>query len=440
MAGIIYPTRERSSRHLRAEANQRLSRRALVSSALGLASATMLIPRTMNAQGGTATPMSAETEGSGPHGMMSMLRNVPSDLEVLTITESPQFFYVDLAQQFARLEVPRRIADRTDEEQQAFDSAVQGLAVAAPLIQSADREDVIELVGFNPYDVDHLLFVAPTLQLFRGGIDLDALPGVWETAGYRRESTPDGDEMWSAGEDGEPDLSSPIGQAGLGMLDNVAILDDGTVAFSASPDDLAAMLRASRGMTPSLLDSEGLAKVLPTLADDAVSAIGVGVGFLDGVDQVMMPETEHLVLEAFEDSDDTVGEMPVSGTAIFAVTAGVVAPRLRYDTSDTAIGSGGPFGTPAVEYAPTASEGYLQVRSEMQSESDAAQFAAVAEYRWGLWLDQSEQPYTTVAEISAAGPSPMRPDVAAIDFAPSAGTYQWTRLVLLRDLLPFVSY
>ena len=115
------------------------------------------------------------------------------------------------------------------------------------VLSTRGTEDIwLQTYGFQLQDVHQVLAVgsAPDyVMVLRGDFDPQALSAVWAENGYQAVSI-DGITYWSLNPGGSVDLSAPASRPALGNMNNIVILEDGTLIATARSGRLEQTLRA----------------------------------------------------------------------------------------------------------------------------------------------------------------------------------------------------
>lgn len=131
--------------------------------------------------------------------------------------------------------------------------------------------------GFSLLDVSQVLSVgqAPDYVMFlRGDFDPAVLQAAWVASGYQAVEV-EGQTIWSLVPGETIDLSAPESRPAMGTLNNVVLLDDGTLVAAARTSRLASVLQVDQGDAPSLAANEDVAALLlpGTRIEDLASAV-----------------------------------------------------------------------------------------------------------------------------------------------------------------------
>ena len=419
MAGIIHTT-----------VPMNITRRRLMTGTIGVF-AGVATGRAVLAQTGSATPEAETTLEGGPERIHSLLAMIPESFGVQSAVEGVVFYYADLKRQLESVGVSP-YEPGSDSVPAGYTGALIVLATASIGFQYGLEPEFVSTFGFSALQAEESLSVGSPpndLTIFRGGLPIADLPSVWEASGYARETTDTGVDIWTAGREGDVDLTSNVSRYGVGALNNVAIFDD-TVVFGRFFTDVELVAKQVAEPGPSVVDGAGLTDLLSTLAEETVSAIAVTGSFLN-LNSLLLPEQLEETSALIEESDANIGAFPEPESAIFAITGGTTGPDF------VATGEGTPAASPVGESTETDG-GVVQVRLQLTSEDDAATAVAAVEYRWNaLSSARMGAPFTELMTIITAEPDPIVGTVAAIDFREVQRAGTWIDIVLSRDLVPF---
>lgn len=134
-----------------------------------------------------------------------------------------------------------------------------------------------ETYGFGLHDVYQVLSVgqAPDfVWIMRGDFDVDTLQAAWVESGYQAVRL-DSVTVWSLFPGDAVDLSAPASRPALGNMNNVVLLDDGTLIASSHLARLEQTMDAVNDVVPSLAEHPQVqALIAPgTRPEDLVTAI-----------------------------------------------------------------------------------------------------------------------------------------------------------------------
>ncbi len=364
----------------------------------------------------------AEEPAAGPARLASMLRLVPA-----TVRGDLLFAWADLATQFEAIGIaPPESADDLDT---SFIQITQGMVLPSDMFAYA-RGGYEEIFGFQPARIDQALQLGmppEQLTLLRGRFLEQELTRTWTANGYEPIERATG-TIWSYSEELEIDLATDVGRFGMGMMNNVTILADGTVVFAPTLALAEMALAVAADEEPSLLTRDDIAAVGRSLPPGLVSAVGLSAEALSVEDDALTPAERELLAARRAEQEAAVGPMPSVNLGLAGITAGVYPPPMN--------GEGSPL--PIAEDAPAPT---IVVRLVTASAEEAAQAASVVEYRWEEWPSLSTgQPLNTLMDLRRADASESSP-VAALDFVPAdeQTTGVWRSMVFVGDLAAFGS-
>jgi hypothetical protein len=273
----------------------------------------------------------------------------------------------------------------------------------------------VAAIGFQPLSVHSTLLAgAPPAQvsLFRGGIDLAALPDAWTASGYS-EVEYDGVTYWNLAEDGSADLENPIQRRVISALNNVAILDDVVVA-AGMIEAMENLVATWTGAQESLAGHASTRRALAGIPQETVSALGINpVTFYANS---VPPES------VIAESDDAVGPMPALDAIVTGITPGF------HVTADDGLD---PAATPAV----ALEDSRIVTRLATASEDDAATAATVAEYRWTTAASvRTGEPLNDLMPLESATTDN---DVAVMQFTSTRSPRAWLEIFMVDDAFAF---
>ena len=177
---------------------------------------------------------------------------------------------------------------RADPQAGAWLESLAPLALPAALRERGLDPAWASAYGFDLTQVDQVLVVghAPDyVMVLRGRFDPQTLQDAWVTSGYQPVEV-QGATAWSLYPEDQVDLSAPESRPGMGTLNNVLLLDDGTLITAARSSHMAATVKVIAGDAPSLAQHE---HILPLLDPGAplVSAVISKGSLLQGTSTTM---------------------------------------------------------------------------------------------------------------------------------------------------------
>lgn len=376
----------------------RMPRRTFATLAAGSVAAVIAHPA-LAQQGHDPSPTTPiPTEAASPLNRFlavtpdSLLEKAPDDA-------SPLWFITDLAQQLATFFVSSFADD-------AHTYAVtRAIYLHNTIIPALATEPFAATIGFGIESVGKVWGAGDgdrMLQMYGGDLPLDALPGIWEAAGFTRVTVADNKNAWTLGGPADFDLGNPIQSVVFSDCNNATISDEGVVIFAR---DLAMLEQVHQGPDRSMLAVPKLAELVMQLSGNLVGCEAVSGtthtmerlnrGVLTNPDLTanvrdrMVDEYADMV----EASDQAVGAMPEWSFMVMGVLAGTVVENTE---------------------AGLDAAGEAICRIHAGTPEAATQVTEVLSYRW-LEGDADAESHAAIAEISE---SSSVGDVAIIDFAP----------------------
>lgn len=161
----------------------------------------------------------------------------------------------------------RGIAMPTGPDDPAWDAwraELPTLALPEILAMRGTDEVWISTYGFGLHDVQQVLAVgsAPDyIIVMRGNFDQETLNAAWAESGYQAVRV-DGVTYWSLYPGGSVDLSAPSSRPALGNMNNIALLDDGTLIAATRSGRLEQAIRTAQGSNPSLAANDDIRNLL----------------------------------------------------------------------------------------------------------------------------------------------------------------------------------
>ncbi|MGI8484348.1 MAG: hypothetical protein ACR2OU_08795 [Thermomicrobiales bacterium] len=130
--------------------------------------------------------------------------------------------------------------------------------------------------GFDLTQVDQVLTIgqAPdSVTILKGRFNVDVLRNAWAGSGYQPVKV-EGMTIWSLFPQDRIDLSAPASRPALGSLNNIVLLDDGTLVAAAKLSRLQSVLKVRNGDNSSLADNSDVQRLLSPLSvsDTLISA------------------------------------------------------------------------------------------------------------------------------------------------------------------------
>lgn len=294
----------------------RISRRTAIAGSLALAASARM------ARGVAQMPVAddASVGDDGARRLADMLSLLP---ESLLPDGGMLFDWLDYERHFSAAGLAYPLEEMPPVEY------LTAIVTSDPLLQWAKSEDVVEFLGFSSFDVHQVLCVGiPPGQvlIYRGGVAFGDLPETWEAGGYEAVSGELGD-FWTRGQGGELDFQDPLQQKVMARMNNIALLDETTLACAPTAALLGTIVRHVTEGGASVAESPGIAPVLDRLPEGTASVAGFGGDVFDMASllagQVLGgPAAFQMVEDEVAESDAAVGPMPRIRSVIGGVPAG----------------------------------------------------------------------------------------------------------------------
>lgn len=213
-------------------------------------------PATVATPGPTHIAIPTLRTGSLP----DLLRYMPDRLADGSLPLSDVAEYADIQQWMAT----QGIATPTAGQTSAWLRSLAPLAMPEVLATRGLDPQFQGAYGFSLADVDQLLAVgqAPDYVFaLRGSFDVPAMQDAWVASGYQpvryRNVT-----LWSLAPGSSVNLSAPASRPALGNLNNLVVLDDGTLLAASVLPRLQSMIDVEQGRSPSLGANPDVAALL----------------------------------------------------------------------------------------------------------------------------------------------------------------------------------
>lgn len=223
-----------------------------------------LSPVTPAATPATPLPRFDPDPASPPGSLLHMLGYAPDRLADGSIPLNEIADYADIQRWMAS----QGIALPADSDDPQWDAWIAGLEpLAIPEVLATRGNDVTwrATYGFGLVDVYQVLAVgsAPDLVLvLRGDFDADVLQSAWAENGYQAVRV-DGVTYWSLNPAGSLDLSATASRPALGNMNNLVLLEDGTLIATARSTRLEQTLSTVNGTQSSMADNTDIQTLLP---------------------------------------------------------------------------------------------------------------------------------------------------------------------------------
>jgi hypothetical protein len=376
-----------------------------------------------------ATPAGGKpTTGEGGAALGSLLELVPDPYPAATADFRALAYFADIAGQLAAVGLTPP-TDPAGDDAFLWWRAMWGLALPAEIAQFAGETLVQDTFGWSPFEVDRSLwFGEPPEQamLLRGRFDAAAVEAALLAFGFVPFDV-EGAVAAYTSEHRELDIADPAERfLKVSSLRNLAILPDGTFAWSRDPLRLRAIAAVAVG-APSLGDRTPVRSLLDAVQIPLASWIllpGLALQGDSGLSTLVFnpaasPSAIDDLATAIASAEAERQRMPPVGLTLLGVTAGGAFVDLQ----------GTPLPFP-VEPPPARIHAYLQFGGE----ADAAVAAGVIEERLATGSSiYYLRPWSEIFAGWSVSALPGQP-IVLVDLDPGAALNRWLNLLSTRDL------
>ena len=181
--------------------------------------------------------------------------------------------YVNVAAQLAALGV-EPLTGMEDARVREWIRGVSLLPMTAPGAEHALNEGWRATFGFDYVQIDQMLVVGEPpdqITLLRGRFDVAEIRAAWRANGYQAVDV-NGVTVASLAEEREFDLKTDVGRLSLGALNNMVLLDDGTLVLAPTLAGLTSVLDVVAGKRPPLGERSGVARLIDAVDANLVAA------------------------------------------------------------------------------------------------------------------------------------------------------------------------
>ncbi len=205
------------------------------------------------------TPNDEPAAGS----LLDLLGYAPDRLADDSLPLSDIVQYADIARwlQQQGIEVPTSPSDPSWDQWQ---TSLDALAIPDILASRGAETIWMDTYGFSLQQIDQVLAVgsAPDYVLIlRGRFDESTLLAAWADSGYQAVRV-EGVTYWSLNPGGSVDLSAPASRPALGNLNNIVLLDDGTIIATSHSARMEQTIRTVQGDQPSMAENNDIQGLL----------------------------------------------------------------------------------------------------------------------------------------------------------------------------------
>ena len=290
-----------------------------------------------------------------------------------------------------------------------------------------------EAYGFDLTQVHQVLVAgqAPDyVTILRGGFDRSALYDAWVASGYQAVEV-EGTTIWTLFPGDTIDLSDPASRPAMGMLNNVVLLDDGTLIGAAKLPRLQSALRVANGTASSLADNAMVATLIgpATNSGNLVSAVISKGGLFQALPSDVPESAEPRPAQA------SLGQILLA-TARAAMLAAEMPEVALVLTGIASPAPGIRYATPVSGTAPAVQAHPMRLILSFDDLDAARRARRVIEKRLG----EHRSPVTGAAYGERFGPPRVRvldvpgdPALVMIDATLLRGTSDWLVMLAERD-------
>lgn len=367
----------------------------------------------------TATPVATFTVAPtvAPGSLPDLMRYAPDRLVNNTLPLSDIARYANIAGWMAArgIETPE---NQDDPSWAIWEPELDALALPDVLHARGNEAIWNSTYGFALTDVHAVLAVgqAPDYVLImQGDFDPDALNAAWVQSGYQavREQ---GYTIWSLFPGQEVDLSAPASRPALGNMNNVVLLEDGTLIATSRLSRMEETLKVVTGNAPSLGQNPQIASLLTSGGDaESLATAIIAKGSLLATD----PSTPAVLMPP--------GIVDVRATPGTPMSTPVAEPPMP------------PVDLMLAGITPPKSAGDIPVMSLVVSYESADEAVRAMKYvDQNLSREQSAvtgEPYTRrIQPLGARVVGTNDGTILVIRFRPLAGAADWLAIIDDRDL------
>lgn len=273
-------------------------------------------------------------------------------------------------------------------------------SLALPEVLATRGTDPVwqQTYGFGLSDVHQVLAVgsAPDLVLIlRGDFDPENMSATWAENGYQAVRV-DQVTYWTLNPGGALDLSAPASRPALGNMNNLVLLDDGTLIATARADRLEQTLQTISDSEPSMaqniqiesllspgIDPQRLVTAVILQGSVLEESLATPVALAVGTPAASNPRA-GLLLTGLEISDANRPRMVI--VAVFeSIDDGLLANQMAIRQLS--------FGTSDATGAPYADQLHVETSRVVMSQHDDSLLIIVAKPLHGLedWLRMTDQ-------------------------------------------------
>lgn len=277
-----------------------------------------------------------------PGSLLQMMTYAPDRLadDSLPLSDIARYADIERWMKLQGVEIPTGPSDPGWDLWQA-----QLPALALPeVLSTRGTDDIwIDTYGFGLHDVNQVLAVgsAPDYVIvMRGNFDPDALNATWAENGYQAVRV-DNVTYWSLYPGDSVDLSAPASRPALGNMNNLVLLEDGTLIATSRSGRMEQTIRTIAGENPTLADNAQITSLLTsgTSPENLLTAVVLKGNVLEEVTVGTPPLTTatptvelpqaSIMLAGLQYAPDSAGRTDLVIVAVYDSAEGAVRAEQR---------------------------------------------------------------------------------------------------------------
>lgn len=231
---------------------------------------------------GAATPEGDDGPDWPPGSLPALLEYAPDRLADDSLPLNAVASYADIAGWMSAQGVTTPVS-LADPALPAWEGELDNLAIPLSLRERGLDPVWQSTYGFDLTEVEQVLIIgqAPDyVTILRGTFDPDGLQAAWVASGYQAVEV-EGATVWSLFPGDTIDLSAQESRPAMGTLNNVVMLDDGTLVAAAKTSRVGSTLEVINGNAPSLAENDDIAALLlPGTGAEGVASAVISKGSL----------------------------------------------------------------------------------------------------------------------------------------------------------------
>lgn len=229
-----------------------------------------------------ATPEGEDGPDWAPGSLPDLLTYAPDRLAADSLPLNDIARYADIAGWMSAhgITTPTSLADPALPE---WEAELDNLAIPLSLRERGLEPVWQNTYGFDLTQVEQVLIIgqAPDyVMILTGTFDAANLQAAWVASGYQAVEV-EGTTVWSLFPGDTIDLSAQESRPAMGTLNNMVLLDDGTLVAAAKTSRVGSVLEVVNGGAPSLAENDDIAALfLPGASADRLASAIISKGSL----------------------------------------------------------------------------------------------------------------------------------------------------------------